>query len=159
MISMRTVLNVRFTAALASTSGLHDREAIAEEAETGEHLNNEVALVIGVTHERRENGGALGLEYGRRVNDRFGVGIFAERTWGEFVFRVVGVPLVFHADRWKFIAAPGIEDSDQGTEELLRLGVGYEIETESTLIKPLLGVDFVGGEQVYVLGASFGLEF
>ncbi|MDJ0939215.1 MAG: hypothetical protein QNJ00_05590 [Woeseiaceae bacterium] len=133
--------------------------AIADFEEHEENHKNEIGIFVGITHERRENGAALGLEYGRHVTDRFGIGLVAERTWGDFDFWVFAVPLAYSVDDWVFAVAPGVERGEEDTEELVRLTVGYEIETESTLIVPSLSVDFVDGEQVYVLGASFAFGF
>ena len=64
--------------------------AFAEEGEhesTSEHEGahefhpNMLALFVGNTHEeRRKNGFALGLEYERRLNQSFGIGLIAEHT-------------------------------------------------------------------------------
>lgn len=131
----------------------------AENAGEHEHAANEIAVFIGLTHERRENGAALGLEYERRIGDTLGMGLLAERTWGDFDFWVYAVPITFHADRWKFVIAPGIEESGDHTEKLVRVAVGYEFETSRAKVTPSLSVDFVDGEAVYVLGVAFGMGF
>ena len=124
-----------------------------------EHEKNELAIFVGLTHERRENGAALGLEYERRIGISLGIGFLSERTWGVFDFSVYAVPITFHADRWKFIVAPGIEQSGGHTENLVRVAIGYAFETSKTTITPSLSTDFVGGENIFVLGVAFGRGF
>jgi hypothetical protein len=53
----------------------------AEDHEGEEFERNEIAGFVGITHERRENGFALGAEYKRRPTPDFGIGFLAERTW------------------------------------------------------------------------------
>lgn len=128
-------------------------------AEHGYHKNL-LAGFVGVTHEgRRENGASLGLEYERRLNAKFGIGALAEHTFGDLDFTVYAVPFAYHAGPWKIYAAPGVEDSDDGSEPLVRLGAEYGFEVGSWEISPQLDVDFVDGEEVVVLGVTFGMGF
>ena len=134
----------------------------AEEAEHGAHHHkNHVGVFVGLTHERRENGLALGIDYARRVSDSFSIGAFAERTWGDFNFDVYGVSIAYHVDRWTWAIGPGIEDSQLGNERLWRLGVGYSIDLDErgTILTPNFYIDIVDGEQVYVLGVALGKGF
>lgn len=129
----------------------------AEEHEDEGFERNEIAGFVGLTHERRDNGLALGAEYKRRLTPEFGVGLIAERTWGDFDFWVFAVPFTRTFDRWIFTIAPGVERSEEESNEMLRLAAGYEFEVGES--KPAFGlaVDFVDGEQVYVLGVSMAL--
>ena len=130
---------------------------LADESSEEEFERNEIAVFGGITHERRENGLALGAEYKRRLTPEFGMGFLAERTWGDFDFWVFAVPLSWTRERWVFTIAPGVERSRSESNEMLRLAASYEFEVGES--KPLVGlaVDFVDGEQVYVLGVSMGL--
>ena len=101
----------------------------------------------------------MGLEYERRFNDSFGIGALAKKTWRGHDFWVYAVPVTFHIARWKLVVAPGIEQSDGHTENLVRTAVGCEFETSKVRITPTLAVDFVGSEKVVVLGAAFGWDF
>jgi len=99
------------------------------------HYKNEIAIFLGLTHEgRRDNSGAVGLEYERRINDSFGIGALAEFTAGDSDFWVYAISLTFHADRWNFVLAPGVEDIDGHTESLIRLGAGYEHEVRIEIL-------------------------
>ena len=135
--------------------------ALAEESEAHEeHHKNLLALFVGMTSEdRRENGLALGIEYERRVSSRFGIGLLAEHTFGDIDANVYAVPFAYHTGRWKFYVAPGIEDSDAGSESLVRIGGEYAFEVGSWEVSPQLDVDFVDGESVLVLGVTFGKGF
>ena len=61
--------------------------------------------------------------------------------------------------QWKLFAALGIEDSHGHSENMVRIGAGYELPVESTKVTPVLAVDFVGGETIYVLSVSLGFSF
>lgn len=54
---------------------------------------------------------------------------------------------------------PGIEDGDHGNESLFRLGSEYGYEVGTWEISPQIDVDFVNGDQVLVLGVTFGKAF
>jgi hypothetical protein len=136
--------------------------AQAEETEhESHHHKNHIGVFAGLTHERRENGFALGLDYARRLNESFSIGGFAERTWGDFNFDVYGISVAYHVDKWTWAIGPGIEDSQLGNERLWRLGVGYSIDLDErgTILTPNFYIDIVDGEQVYVLGVALGRGF
>jgi hypothetical protein len=122
---------------------------------------NVVSFFAGVTHAgRRKNGVALGVGYERLLNESFGIGVLAERTFGDADFTVYAVAFAYRVDRWKFYIAPGIEDSDaHGTESLVRLSAEYAFEAGIWEISPQLAVDFVDGEEVLILGVVFGKGF
>ena len=131
-----------------------------EDEDSDEHHKNVLAGFVGLTHERREDGLALGFEYQRRLTKNVGVTVLAERTWGDFDFWVVAVPVHFRAKRWRFGIGPGIERKQGGnTEGLIRVAIGYAFEAEHVHYAPALSVDFVDGEQVYVLGIGVGFSF
>ena len=72
--------------------------AYAEESEHESAAGHEAAhdfhpnflgVFVGITsEERREKGVALGIEYERRLNESFGVGLVAEHTFGDLNFWV-----------------------------------------------------------------------
>ena len=125
-----------------------------------EFHRNFVAGFIGVTHEgRRDNGFALGIAYERILNESFGIGVIAEHTFGDFNFWVYAVPFAYRTGRWRMYIAPGVEDGEDSTESLVRLGVEYAFEVGRLEIAPQLAVDFVDGEEVLVLGAVIGKGF
>jgi hypothetical protein len=56
--------------------------------------------------------------------------------------------------------APGIEDGHHGKENLVRLGVERAFEMSGGWeIAPQLNVDFVDGEDVWVIGALIARRF
>jgi len=137
-----------------------EHESVSDHEMAHDFHQNLLALFIGVTHEgRRDNGLALGIEYERRLNESFGVGIVAEHTFGDLDFWVYAVPFAYHTGRWKFYIAPGVEEGDHGNESLVRLGGEYAYEVGAWEISPQLDVDFVGGDQTLVLGVTFGKGF
>ena len=130
-----------------------DREA------THDFHPNLLALFIGVTDVGRREAVALGIEYERRLNESFGIGVLAEHSFGDLDFWVYAVPFIYHTGRWRFYGAPGVEDGPHGSESLVRLGVEYGYRVGAWEISPQLVVDFVDGDQVTVLGVTFGKGF
>ena len=158
-VSVLALLLIVFGAPPAfAQAGEHE---LAEDYEaTHDFHPNLLALFVGVTHEgRNENGLTLGIEYERRLNEFFGVGVLVEHSFGDLDFWVYAVPFAYHTGRWKFYIAPGVEDGDHGRESLVRLGGEYAYEVGAWEISPQLDVDFVDGDQVLVLGVSFGKGF
>jgi len=130
------------------------------ETETESDEKNKFSILVGVTSEtRRDKGPTLGLEYERRLDAVLGVGLLAEHVFGDLDFSILAVPLFFHTGRWKFLIAPGVEDSDLGTEFLLRIGGDYGFEVGRWEIAPGIDVDFVDGEVVPVIGVAIGRDF
>jgi hypothetical protein len=145
---------------ILANPALGDEFEHAPDSESNRENNpNAIALFIGVTRETRESGIALGIEYERRLNSSFGIGVLAEHTFGDLDFWVYAVPFVYHTGRWAFFVAPGVEDSRDGTESLVRLGGIYEYELGTWHIAPQLNVDFVGGSTVPVFGILVGRRF
>ena len=140
-------------------AGFAQEHGPATEHHASGHATNEIALSVGITHEHRDNAIALGVEYERRINSNFGIGSGAEQTFGDLDFWVYTVPFTFHADKWKFVVAPGIEESHGHTEELARLALGYEFETPGLNIVPTFSVDFVDSETFYIVGISLAKGF
>ena len=132
----------------------------AEEADHHENGHaNEVAVFLGFTDEGRDEGLALGIEYERRLSESYGVGVLAERTWRGRDFWVYAIPLTLHVERWKFVAAGGVEKGHGHTDGLFRLAAGYEFEAGTMAVTPTLAVDSVDGELIYIIGASIGFGF
>ncbi len=143
----------------ASDQG-HESPDMAEHQEHGFHKNT-AGVFTGITHAgRRKNGPAIGFEYARRFNESFGLGAVVEYTGGDGDFWVAALPVIWHLGHWKLYAAPGIEDGDHGTEELLRLGVERAfVLSDGWEIAPQVNVDLVDGEEVWVFGVFFAKGF
>jgi hypothetical protein len=127
---------------------------------THDFHRNFVAGFIGATHEgRRENNVALGIGYERFFNESFAIGVIVEHTFGDLDFTVLAVPFAYRSGRWRLYIAPGVEDSKHGAKSLMRLGAEYAFEVGAIEVSPQVAVDFVGGEEVLVLGVVFGKGF
>ena len=126
--------------------------------ESGAHYpDNLLAVFVGrAADERRDRGVALGLEYERRLSERWGIGLIAERTFDDFDANIFALSFAFHNGPWKTYVAPGVED---GEEPLLRLGIEYGFEVAGLEIAPQFDLDFVDGETVPVLGVVIGVGF
>jgi hypothetical protein len=148
-----------FVSSITPAAAQSSEHESSHEAETEHDFHpNLLAVFFGVTEEGREEGFAVGIEYERRLNKSFGIGLLAERT-GELDLNVYAIPFAFHAGAWKLYAAPGIEDGEHGSESLIRLGIEYGFEVGQFEIAPQLDVDFVDGEEVYVMGITIGKGF
>ena len=145
-------------AVIWSSNGYTAEHEATEHEQKHEGLN-EIAISLGLVHEGRNNDAAAGLEYERRFSESFGAGLLIERSWGDHSATIYALPLISHIDQWKLFVAPGIEDSHGHTEDLVRLGVGYELPAGSRKVTPVLAVDFVGGETIYILSGSLGFNF
>ena len=152
-----TVLLVAYAPlALAQTD---EHEPGSDDDETEEIRKNLVGGFIGGAHEGRDNGSVLGLVYERLLSESFGIGVIAEHTYGDFDFSVFAVPFVYRTGPWRLFIAPGVEDSEHGTESLWRLGAGYAFEAGTLEVVPEFSVDFVNGEEVFVLGVVIAKVF
>jgi hypothetical protein len=135
--------------------------AMAQHHDDTEHEfhRNYLAVFVGITSEdRRESATTFGIEYERRLSERFGIGGLVEHAFGDLDFTVYAVPFAYHSGPWKLYAAPGIENADHhsGNEFLFRLGVEYGFQVGRYEVAPQFDVDFVNGEEVLVLGITFG---
>lgn len=124
------------------------------------HHRNTLGVFLGAALDGREDAPAIGLEYERRIGEAFGIGAVVEYTGDDADFWVAAVPLALHAGHFKFYIAPGFEDGEHGKEGLLRLGAEYGFALSAGWeIAPQVNVDFVDGEDVWVIGLLFAKGF
>ena len=93
-IKQRTTMNF-CTRLLVLSIAYWPLTASASEGE-GEHKANEIAGFIGIAHEHNDYAPALGLEYERRISSALGVGLLAEKAWGDIDSWVYAIPFIFH---------------------------------------------------------------
>jgi hypothetical protein len=106
----------------------------------------------------------LGLEYERRIGERFGVVTEAEYQFDADSW-IVAAPLVVHPGRgFKLFAGPGFEHADEAEEDgsathfLFRAGGAYILEVaERYSIGPTVSVDFVRERGAWVQSLTFGM--
>ncbi len=123
-----------------------------------------------------------GLDYKRRVADRWAVGGLFDYAGGELRNAIVAASVTWYpVGKLSLTAAPGIEfhrgrESNDGcgcgwnsqkrgarrrsdedaTYFVLRLGVGWDFPiVESYGIEPQINLDLVNGEKVWVYGVNF----
>jgi len=126
------------------------------------HYRNYVAAFAGYTSEERGEGGlTLGGEFTRRISKHFGVGLVAERVYGDVDAWVALAGTGYRTERWKFFGGIGFEDpQDHGKETLFRLGITHVIPWQPRTEWLVTGaVDFVDGESVWLLGLALGYGF
>lgn len=148
MLATALLLTVLIPGILCAENA-HDEHAGAHDFHS-----NVLGLFGGITSEdRREGALTFGIEYERRFNQSFGLGVVAERATGDLDFWVYAMPIAFHTGPWKLYIAPGVEDSDHhGSEFPFRVGAEYAFDMGKYELAPQVDIDFVNGEQVYVLG-------
>ena len=150
---------------VVSTAGAAAEPERTTGGEGGRYHLNMMELFLGNTFEDapdgHESGFSVGLAYERRISELLGVGGFYEDAAGELDKWSVGAPLLVHPYRgWRLTLAPGVEHRGDEDAFLFRTGVAYEVElAERWALIPEFNVDFVDGQQSYVLGVSIGLGF
>jgi len=158
--NVRKFVTVLFVAVISISGGIAQAEETAHGHGSDQHKNI-AGIFAGVTHGgRRKNAGALGLEYARHITGNFSIGAVAEYTAGDADVWVFAVPFAYTVGHWKMYVAPGIEDGHHGKEDLVRFGVERAFEMSGGWeIAPQINVDFVDGEDVWVIGAVFARKF
>ena len=163
-------------APIAHSQHAHETQPQNHSAETGEHeddagrgesshdhhdAHHTLGIFIGDTSEDRleRNGGTLGIEYEYRFNRTFGVGVTAERVFGNFDTDVLVIPVAYHMGPWKAYAGPGLEFVDGEQETLIRVGLEYGFEAGDWEISPQVDLDFVSDERLFIFGVVFAKKF
>ncbi len=126
------------------------------------HYKNYVAGFAGYTSEDRGEGGlTLGGELTHRFSKHTGVGLIAEYVFGDVDALVALVATGYRTERWKFYGGIGFEDPEgHGKETLYRLGITHVIPWKPRTEWLITGaVDFVDGEEIWLLGAALGYGF
>ena len=135
--------------------------------EAGHHLNS-VSAFLGVTSEgRRQGASTLGLEYERRLSEKWFITPAIEHAFGDLDFSVLALTLGYRFNRWAIYAGPGVEwaehEHEDGVETrsefLFRTGVLYELEVGHLIVAPHALVDFLADDQVAVFGVTVGVNF
>ena len=131
----------------------------AQESDVEGGALNSIELFLGGTIDDNDIDASIGIGYERRLSQQFGIGGLVEATAGRRDWVLV-VPVFWHpVDPWRFLLGPGVDDSDGDNELMMRLGASYEIEFDGWSLSPELNLDFVDGDVLVVLGASFGWKF
>ena len=137
--------------------------------EIGEHAipHHWVAGSVGYAVERKRDkdadAGVVGLEYGYRFAEHWGIGAVVEWVTSDTARDVaVAVPVSFHPHRgWRLFFGPGVEFAEEHNDWMLRAGVGYEFELgDSWTMAPEFAYDIIeSGKRTYILGLALGRSF
>jgi opacity protein-like surface antigen len=134
---------------------------------TNGNIYTGVAGVVGYAIERKrekdEETLAIGVEYGYRFSEKWGIGAVFE-TLGEDVIRDTALvaPVSFHPHAgWRLFAGPGIEFTDKHNDWMLRFGAGYEFElSDHWTLAPEFVYDVIeSGKRTYILALALGYTF
>lgn len=115
-------------------------------------------VFIGDTTEDRRDGATLGFEFEYRATEKLGLGLTAEYVAGDFDTKVLAIPVARHNGPWKFYAGPGLEFGEEGRETLFRIGAEYGFRLGRLEVSPQVDVDFVDGDQLFVIGVVIATE-
>lgn len=129
--------------------------------------DNHVALFVGNTQSDGYTLATVGVDYERKLNDQFGVGVFAESlSDSSHSAVIVGIPFFYHPtflEHSKLIAAVAVEEltvaEKTKQKSLVRVGGGYDFYIQAISISPTLFLDFVGGKTATVYGVAIGAGF
>ncbi len=160
-----------------------------EEHHGNHHLAAFLGLTSNFEEEETNFSAGLDYEFRLPFADRlFGIGLFGEYVFAEESEILAGIPINIHPWKELLVfAAPGLAFVPKATEEsvvdegknihnntlgeeaaadtekeskfLARVGIGYEFETRSFSIAPVVAADFVDGNVSLVYGLSFGIGF
>ncbi len=145
------------------------------------HPRNEILAFVGNTSKGDENSLTVGLDYERRLGERFGTGVFldwaANHHEREFI---AGVPVVYRPGLGdlKLQVGAGVEleeevaseehsaGADSGSHEspsrwlfLVRLGVHYGLELGHVALVPQVNWDITERNDALVIGLAAGVSF
>ena len=160
-------------------------ENVGHEGEHSSHhvrdFKNEVAVFLGGTDEHgHDTELTWGIDYKRRIAERWAVGVLFDYAGGELRNAVLAPMVAFWPGlgNLQLMAAAGVEfhqgrdggghqksGEGGGTDEdatyfLVRLGAGYDIHLgESFGLVPNLNLDFVNNEKVWVYGLAVTYGF
>ena len=106
------------------------------------------------------------MEYERRLGETWFISPALEHAFGDLDFSIVTLSIGYRANRWAIFAGPGIEwseshhgdESGSESEFLIRTGVLYEFEVGELIVAPHAMVDFVGNEEMVVVGVTVGIS-
>ncbi len=161
-------------------SDLEEHDGAADSHHGSAH-KNEVAIFLGATDEPgHDSEFTWGLDYKRRIAERWAVGVIVDYAGGELRNSVVAPSVSFWPGLGdlQLIAAAGVEfhagrkggatgksgggdaqDKD-ATYFLFRLGVGYDIPLGKGFgLAPQINLDLVNSEEVWVYGFAVSYGF
>ena len=96
-------------------------------AEPDHHLNS-LSAFLGITSKgRRQRASTLGLEYKRRLSDRWFITPTIEHAFGDLDFNIVALALGYRFNRWAVYAGPGVEwaQHEDGAKNQERIFISY----------------------------------
>ncbi len=123
-------------------------------------------IFLGATHAESDTEFTYGIEYEYKFKPQWGVGAVYEKTddahHGDGV-TVKLAALYYHPFSYLRIGVGFGEEKIGGdhphTEDLYRLSINYDYHLGDFNIEPTLAVDFIDGEEAWVLGVAFVRPF
>jgi len=158
MRAFTLALCVLFSTAAIAAAGESEGTRGAEES----HRKHSLGVFAGVTREHGDNHSTLGIEYSYRIDERWSVGVVAERADRKSDSTLVIAFVHFWPTEYLYVGG-GIGRKDPGDERenTFRATIGYEFELgEGWSISPQANLDVIEdekNEEVYglVIGKRF----
>jgi hypothetical protein len=115
-------------------------------------------VLVGGTTDRGGGGFTLGGQYEYRLKADWGVGGFADVTFGSDVAIVIGAAGYWHPiDRLTLLAGPGVDL--EADDIFVRVGGSYDFTVKDYVIGPALYIDLGAKGTPILLGLSISLDF
>lgn len=125
--------------------------------------NNHAALFLGATDSDAGTDPTVGIEYEYRTplwDHKIGIGVVAERILGDHEANVFVAGVVVHP--WKDLKlnlSAGQESADGHSEDVTRVGVGYDLHYNNISYGPVYNMDSINGHTAHVFGVAVGMGF
>jgi hypothetical protein len=135
---------------------------VVQERKKREDYTHAMGLFLGGAFRRGDGGSfAVGVDYEYILNERWGIGAFADFNMGRSKAVVVGAAGYYKPmERLALVVGPGVEFEDHDSEFLVRLGGLYEFLLGDMVVSPTVYVDLINdNEPDLLLGLTFAWGF
>ena len=122
---------------------------------------NLVTPYLAFQQEDSDSGLAIGADYEYRIKQGIGVGGLIEYSGGEIDATVLAAAVYLRPEEpLRLLVGVGMERRHGDNDFLLRLGGSYAFPLEGELtLAPGVYIDFVDGDQKFILGVGLGISF
>lgn len=135
---------------------------LASQSSAAGNAHHFPGVFVGYTHAESKTEFTYGLEYEYKFNSEWGLGAIYEKTDDAHHGDGVTVKIIeafYHPTSYLRLGAGVGKEKIGGdhphSEDLYRLSVSYEYHIGDYGIEPTIAVDFIDGEEAYVLGVAF----
>lgn len=122
---------------------------------------NHVEIFLGATTTHKVSYGTIGLEYERRLNNQFGVGVLLETVQTNPSETIVAALGYYHFNNpTKVFLGLGQESVSGHSESFVRYGIAYDFHVGKIYLTPAYCYDTIGSSgSANVFGLGIGVGF